>query len=681
MPLPQASTGKKRKRSEDEALKEGLIQLITELEAYFKRPIESESEDDEDEDAFESFSEATEEDLARLGIQLRGCLRIKPEHELKSKLDAAKEAGKTEHWSSKGLYEHLKGLENLVVTHDKATLKRLWINAFLFRAAAISPPGKQTVLTLEENPSSFAGEYAAYTVYSVGKNRAKYFTMFPEMRTPDRFHQTLLVVEGNTSLWEGAQLPPAILQMHAFCQRHKRSMLRGALTNGREWIFILLKAKPNDDGFVYWISELHKAMAAGKSLTDEISSPHCDIIAGILAHWIAYSDEDISDDDWFILEVKDGGPTVRAEISASGKSPVATAVTCRDVTASFALWYHHRNSPLMPSPKALTGRKRKRAEDEAIREQLARLIAALESHPNRRPVESEGEEDGGEADHLRLKKSKLESPQVSHLSLKWHNLLTCLSYKDPSTSEAEGHLARPAFQYEGFLEVKPEHELKHKLDAANEVGKTELWSSNGLYEHLKALDNLIPKDEQAPTRRLWIDALLFRVAAMSPPGKQTVLLSLEKSPSPRGCATYGAFLIEKHEAQSITMISPEVLPPDLFHHPFLVVETKTNPRDDTQLPLALSRMHGFCQTHKRSLLRGALTNGREWLFILLKAGPNGDGFGYWISEKVYKVADVRSSRHPDEVSFPHRDIVTGVIAHWISHSEEDISDDDWFILI
>ncbi|KAK1215432.1 hypothetical protein PQX77_021971 [Marasmius sp. AFHP31] len=319
MPLPQASTGKKRKRSEDEALKEGLVEIITELEAYLKRPIESESEDDEDEDAFESFSEATEEDLDRLGIQPRGCLRIKPEHELISKLDAANEAGKTEHWSSKGLYEHLKGLENLVVAHDKATLKRLWINAFLFRAAAMSPPGKQTVLTLEENPGSSAGEYAAYTVYSVGKNRAsevfngmqfryifsanfppEHFTMFPEMRTPDRFHQTLLVVEGNPSLWEGAQLSPAILQMHAFCQRHKISMLRGALTNGREWIFIFLKAKPDDDGFVYWISELHKAMAAGKSLTDEVSSPHCDIIAGILAHWIAHSDEDILDDDWFI---------------------------------------------------------------------------------------------------------------------------------------------------------------------------------------------------------------------------------------------------------------------------------------------------------------------------------------------------------------------------------------------
>ncbi|KAK1215433.1 hypothetical protein PQX77_021972 [Marasmius sp. AFHP31] len=309
----------------------------------------------------------------------------------------------------------------------------------------------------------------------------------------------------------------------------------------------------------------------------------------------------------------------------------------------------------MPSPKALTGRKRKRAEDEAIKEQLARLIAVLESHPNRRPVESEGEDDGREAEHLRLKKSKLESPQVSHLSFKWHNLLTCLSCKDPSASEAEGHLARPVFQYEGFLEVKPDHELKHKLDAANEVGKTERWSSNGLYEHLKALDNLIPKDVSVVQSRYLETAL-------------PMALFLSKSTR-----------LVRFFIKSITMISPEVLPPDLF--PFLVVETKTNPRDDTQLPLALSRMHGFCQTHKRSLLRGALTNGREWLFILLKAGPNGDGFGYWISEKVYKVADVRYARHPDEVSFPHRDIVAGVIAHWISHSEEDISDDDWFTLI
>ncbi|KAJ8091317.1 hypothetical protein PM082_015035 [Marasmius tenuissimus] len=292
--MGKTSTGKKRKRPEDEALKESLIKLLRELEASSKRQVESEEDEDED-----SLSEATKEDLVRLGIKPGGFLRIQPKDELISKLNAANEAGKTEHWSSKGLYEHLRGLENFVPAGDRAA-KHLWINAFLSRAAAMSPPDKQTVLTSQENPTSSARYYAAYTVFSVGKDEAESFLRFSQLLTLDRFHQTLLVVAAKTTPWEDAELPPAILQVHAFCQRYKRSMLRGALTKGREWVFILLKANPNGDGFGYWLSDLHKVMAAEKSLIAEVSSPRCDIVAGILAHWLAHSDEDISDDDRFI---------------------------------------------------------------------------------------------------------------------------------------------------------------------------------------------------------------------------------------------------------------------------------------------------------------------------------------------------------------------------------------------
>ncbi|KAL0059682.1 hypothetical protein AAF712_013585 [Marasmius tenuissimus] len=287
IPLPQASTGKKRKRPEDEALKESLIKLLRELEASSKRQVESEEDEDENED---SLSEATKEDLVRLGIKPGGFLRIQPKDELISKLNAANEAGKTEHWSSKGLYEHLRGLENFVPAGDRAA-KHLWINAFLSRAAAMSPPDKQTVLTSQENPTSSARDYAAYTVFSVGKDEAESFLRFSQLLTLDRFHQTLLVVAAKTTPGKTPSSP------QPSC---RRSMLRGALTNGREWVFILLKANPNGDGFGYWLSDLHKVMAAEKSLIAEVSSPRCDIVAGILAHWLAHSDEDISDDDWFI---------------------------------------------------------------------------------------------------------------------------------------------------------------------------------------------------------------------------------------------------------------------------------------------------------------------------------------------------------------------------------------------
>ena len=56
------------------------------------------------------------------------------------------------------------------------------------------------------------------------------------------------------------------------------------LAQGQEWVFILLKEKPGGDGTQYWLSEAFEFMD-GITL-DEVSSPKCGIIAGILAHWV-----------------------------------------------------------------------------------------------------------------------------------------------------------------------------------------------------------------------------------------------------------------------------------------------------------------------------------------------------------------------------------------------------------
>ena len=54
----------------------------------------------------------TEEALSKLNIELGGSLKLKTDY--KARVVATEKLGMTEHWSSEGLYRHLRVLQNLV---------------------------------------------------------------------------------------------------------------------------------------------------------------------------------------------------------------------------------------------------------------------------------------------------------------------------------------------------------------------------------------------------------------------------------------------------------------------------------------------------------------------------------------------------------------------------------------
>ena len=59
-----------------------------------------------------SFSSMAEEALSKLNIKLGGSLKLKTDY--KVRVAATEELGMTEHWSSEGLYRHLRVLQKLV---------------------------------------------------------------------------------------------------------------------------------------------------------------------------------------------------------------------------------------------------------------------------------------------------------------------------------------------------------------------------------------------------------------------------------------------------------------------------------------------------------------------------------------------------------------------------------------
>ena len=68
----------------------------------------------------------------------------------------------------------------------------------------------------------------------------------------------------------------------------RKKVLRGALTNGRDWIFLLIKLNDDYDGASYKQSSVIELRTTA-SLSGQVSiiEPWPDLIAGILLHWVS----------------------------------------------------------------------------------------------------------------------------------------------------------------------------------------------------------------------------------------------------------------------------------------------------------------------------------------------------------------------------------------------------------
>ena len=81
---------------------------------------------------------------------------------------------------------------------------------------------------------------------------------------------------------------PACVIVSSVSLYPRKKIIRGALTNGRCWIFLLMKFNDNFDGASYQQSRLME-YATAKSFDDGIvvSRPWPDLIVAILSHWVS----------------------------------------------------------------------------------------------------------------------------------------------------------------------------------------------------------------------------------------------------------------------------------------------------------------------------------------------------------------------------------------------------------
>ena len=62
-----------------------------------------------------------------------------------------------------------------------------------------------------------------------------------------------------------------------------------------------------------------------------------------------------------------------------------------------------------------------------------------------------------------------------------------------------------------------------------------------------------------------------------------------------------------------------------------------------------------------------MTNGYEWLFVLLNVNPNGKGASYRISDRSYSVAPYETGLNTD-MAIPDMapDMIAGILVSWVS---------------
>jgi len=65
---------------------------------------------------------------------------------------------------------------------------------------------------------------------------------------------------------------------------------------------------------------------------------------------------------------------------------------------------------------------------------------------------------------------------------------------------------------------------------------------------------------------------------------------------------------------------------------------------------------------RKKITRGALTNGHEWIFVILDLGEDGN-VGTYVRSPIIKIQV--SENYPYRVLSPGPDIVTGILAYWV----------------
>ncbi|KAK2460199.1 hypothetical protein APHAL10511_007790 [Amanita phalloides] len=277
--------------------------------------------------------------------------------------------------------------------------------------------------------------------------------------------------------------------------------------------------------------------------------------------------------------------------------------------------------------------------------------------------------------------------------LEWMDSKITSTKKSHTFSSASSTLVNDIQITAGSL-LSLKHDVAQRVDAARLAGADHFMSSRNMHKFLDMLLHLVTRPSEASSRT-WVDAFLYRASAMLPPTKQMVL-NVEYNVSPVtvltasgsevvlvGFIDYTVVVTNDVKVARYFLNSPRVW--NLMQRiesvlGFFVVEAKNRGVTlDDHVPQVLTQLYAAATKLKKTHIRGTLTNGYEWLFLVLTVNSNGKGASYRISDRSYSAAPQENGVNIDMVTGVSVDMIAGILASWIDHSCEDILEDDWFV--
>ncbi|KAF8880207.1 hypothetical protein CPB84DRAFT_1828266 [Gymnopilus junonius] len=222
---------------------------------------------------------------------------------LQLKLDAISRAvlavsiGSDELWSADTLYRHLHMLEGLVPQKNEAAA-RLWINAFLYRVAAMTPiyfPGCRI-------PHTLSG-YIDWAVITTTKKNAVDYLDNPYLQKLKKEDSALFISEAkDAEQGLSSHVPQALAEMYGCARTVGKPTIRGVLTNGHSWIFLILTLK--DGGGTNYVQSRPLSIYIIQNLNRELSKENISVISAILTFWmLILSHKELNaDDDYFVYD-------------------------------------------------------------------------------------------------------------------------------------------------------------------------------------------------------------------------------------------------------------------------------------------------------------------------------------------------------------------------------------------
>ncbi|KAI0632539.1 hypothetical protein C8Q77DRAFT_932052 [Trametes polyzona] len=230
--------------------------------------------------------------------------------------------------------------------------------------------------------------------------------------------------------------------------------------------------------------------------------------------------------------------------------------------------------------------------------------------------------------------------------------------------------------------------IEAKLQRARGVASSHVMSAENLVAKLNfTLEHTML--ESNTQGRMWIDNILLRVAAMVRGGnsKRLIIEPLLAHEELRGGSCDGRTdyllcLADERRAGSIVRHGEDLqrtLRRGGVHGMFLAAVEGPVANLAVHVPEAIAKMRTCARRMEWRHMRGAITNGRAWMFLFLKLDEGSAGGQYWTSWRM-QVTIVNEFGTAVHVTCESVEKIVAILFDWVMHAAEELEQDEWFAI-